>query len=401
MKTRNVTLRLFSLFILCIYNASYSNNDINRYIFTKNSTHSNSDWTIIGAGPGGIITIGLLLDLGISGSSITWIDPEFTVGRLGKYYATVPANTKTKLFVSFMQSCKTFMECKSEAINKLQEYEQEKELELAIIVKPLQDITEHLKTKVNILQGNVTGLEFEDTSWNVTVDNSKQITSENVVLATGSHPRSLHYPCEQEISLDIALNKDLLKDHISQEDSIAVIGSSHSAVLVLKFLTELKVKRIINFYKNPIQYAIDMGTWLLHNSTGLKGVAAQWAREVLEKNPPAHLIRMINTPDALQAWLPVCNKIIYAVGYERNELPLINGQNQVTYNDHSGVIAPRLFGIGIAFPEEYIDPLGNKEHRVGLNSFMEYAQRVIPQWINKETRSRLRQYEELFVIDLL
>ena len=73
-------------------------------------------WAVIGAGGAGIIVVGLLLDLGISPQQIAWIDPEFNVGRLGKYYTNVPANVKAKTFVNFLSSCKTFRECQSDAI---------------------------------------------------------------------------------------------------------------------------------------------------------------------------------------------------------------------------------------------------------------------------------------------
>ena len=222
-----------------------------------------------------------------------------------------------------------------------------------------------------------------------------------MVLATGSRPRSLDYQCTNEIGLDTALSKECLAQSVNREDSLAVVGSSHSAVLVLKFLSELQVKRIVNFYKSPLQYSVDMGAWTLHNASGLKGIAAQWAKEVLEKNPPANLMRVYNSKEARDAWLGVCNKIIYAVGFERNDLPIINGDaSEVSYDDCSGTIAPRLFGIGIAFPEKYTDPLGNVEHRVGLNSFMEYAQRIVPEWLAKE-RNRFDSFEQLFTIDVM
>lgn len=394
------------LFLALALSISFSNDHAQNSssftpIFVKTPERANdTSWTIVGAGPAGIVVVGLLLDLGIKGSEITWIDPEFNVGRLTAY-SSIPANTKNQLFINFLQACKAFQECKSEAIDRLYTYEHDKEYPLQTIVEPLQDITSYLKKKVNCLTGSITSLQFDQDCWQVTVNSQNLIRSEHVVLATGSHPRSLDYACDHEIPLDIALNKSLLAQHVSEQDSVAVVGGSHSAILLLKFLSEIKVKRIINFYKNPITYAIDMGTWLLHNANGLKGIAAEWAREVLEKNPPANLIRIYNTPESLQAWLPVCNKIIYAIGYDRNELPTINGSSDITYDDRSGTIAPRLFGIGIAFPELHTDPLGNQEHRVGLNSFMDYAQRVIPQWMTKEVRSRLASFEQLFCIDLL
>lgn len=358
-------------------------------------------WAVVGAGPAGIITVGLLRDLGISDDQIAWIDPEFNVGRLGEYYTNVPSNTKTKLFVNFIKACRTFQECKSEHIEKLYSYDQEIEYPLQIIVDPLRDITAYMRSKVTSVQDTIQSLYFENDQWHITTPSNLHLVANHVVLATGSHPRSLEYECHHEIALDVALNKCALAQVVNAEDCLAVIGSSHSAILVLKFLSELPVKRIINFYKNPLQYSVDMGTWTLHGANGLKGIAAQWAQEILEKSPPANLVRLYNCKEARDAWLCTCNKIVYAVGFERNDLPLINGTaNEIAYDDDSGVIAPRLFGIGIAFPERYTDPLGNVEHRVGLNSFMEYAQRVVPQWLMKE-RSRFSSFEQLFMIDLM
>lgn len=375
-----------------------------QYIFTNQNSQAHSTWAIVGAGPAGITVLGLLLDLGINPSDIYWIDPEFNVGRLGKYYGEVPANTKNKLFINFMEACKTFSQCKTPALDALFALDPEKEFSLSTIVQPLQDLTDYLKPIIKSVQGSITSLDFDEDMWHIGLqeNNSRtKITATHVVLATGSRPKTLDYNCKQTIPLDIALSKTALAQEVTAEDTVAVVGSSHSAILLLKFLSELSVKRIINFYKKPLLYAIDMGTWILHNANGLKGETAQWAKEVLEKNPPANLVRIHNNQATRDAWLPLCNKIIYAVGYERNDLPTVNGASTVTYDDHSGIIAPRLFGIGIAFPEGYIDPLGNQEHRVGLNSFMEYAQRVVPQWLTKDIRARLAGFEQLFTIEML
>lgn len=400
---KKIHTTFFGFLALCIlFFTEIAGNHEKHYshIFVKNNqTVYDSSWTIIGAGPAGIIVVGLLLDLGIKPSDITWIDPEFNVGRLSAY-ANVPANTKTQLFINFIESCKTFQQCNSPAVKRLYTYQPDKEYPLHIITEPLQDITTYLLSKVNGIRGSLEALQFDDNCWHVGIEKNS-IKSEHVVLATGSHPCCLNYPCEKQIPLDIALNKNLLEQQVCCDDSIAVIGGSHSAILLLKNLCELRVKRIINFYKKPIQYAVDMGTWMLHNANGLKGIAAEWARDVLEKTPPANLIRLYNCPETIDAWLPVCNKIIYAIGFERNSLPPINNSNDITYDDRSGIIAPRLFGIGIAFPEQYTDPLGNQEHRVGLNSFMDYAQRVLPLWISQETRSRLAFFDQLFTIEVL
>ena len=62
------------------------------------------NWTVIGSGPCGVATIGRLVDIKDNKSldselvgKLTWIDPSFTVGRMGQYYRNVPANTLNKV----------------------------------------------------------------------------------------------------------------------------------------------------------------------------------------------------------------------------------------------------------------------------------------------------------------
>ena len=159
-----------------------------------------------------------------------------------------------------------------------------------------------------------------------------------------------------------------------------------------------------------------MGGWYMNAYDGLKGITAQFAREVLEgANPPENIIRVFNDEENRDHYLPECDKIIYSVGYQANDLPLVGDYENAQYDDKTGIIAPRLFGIGIAFPEYYCDPLGKTDHRVGLTSFMEYAQRIIPQWLAglgdiarqqkndllRHRKAMLEKYEELFFIDVL
>ncbi|OGB83865.1 hypothetical protein A3F66_02455 [candidate division TM6 bacterium RIFCSPHIGHO2_12_FULL_32_22] len=358
-------------------------------------------FTVVGAGPAGITVVGLLLDLCIPASDITWIDRKFNVGDLSNY-PTVSANTKNRLFIDFLSRCKAFKEVACSEMDKLRELELDKEYPLETIIRPLQILTKFLKGKVNSIQGDLESLFFKDDNWNLKV-NGQMIVSSHVILATGSHPRkiALNNYHVKEISLIDALDKNSLQAVVSQDDTIGVVGNAHSAILILKSLSELNVKKIISFYKGSLKYTEDMGGWLLYSHSGLKGIAADWAKNVLEKNPPLNLLRIESSKESFDRYLPECTKVIQAIGFERNDIPY---NDKIEYSDETGVIAPRLFGIGIAFPEKYVDPLGNVEYRVGLNSFMEYAQKMLPEWIktkNCNRRDALKIFEELFEIELL
>lgn len=378
------------------------------------SEQQTTDWLIIGAGVGGIASIGVLHDLGIPFEDIIWVDSEFNVGRIGEFYTAVPANNTTQKFIDFINACATFRECEAPSIKELQEQDPHEFPELGIIAPALKDITEHIRAHARSYQGWLKDLHFENDVWCAQVGDT-YIKARHVILATGSHPRELNYGNLNTIPLDYALDKQTLATYITKDSTIGVIGGSHSGILIIKYLYELNVKKIINLYRSPIVYTYDAGGWNANAFIGLKGTTADFAREVLEgPNPPAHIIRDCNNEDNRKKYLPECDKVIYAVGYEPNETPLTYEHEHLVYNDKTGVIAPRLFGIGVAFPEQYCDPQGNLDHRVGLTSFMDYAQRIIPQWIGglgeeikhrnellRMRRKMLEQFADLFVIDIL
>lgn len=382
-----------------------------RIIYNKNSKNINSnyEWTIIGAGPAGIIAVTILLDLGINPKSIAWVDPLFNVGRIGQFYNTVTGNTANKYYINLLQSSPIIEKITKDDIAYLKTLDPDGFNTLEIISSPLQKVTKYLQDIVSIKIGYTESLEFFDSMWHVTVQQN-QFSSKNVILATGSAPIKEKYEennFAEVIPLDYALNLEILKKIITEKDTVALFGGSHSAILILKYLSEMPVKQIFNFYRHPLLYAIDMGDWTLNSTNGLKGETAKWAREVLEKNPPTNLIRIKNTEDNRKQFLSQCTKIIYAIGYKPNLLPTIttNGipMEEIHFDPESGIIGPRLFGIGLAFPGSYYDLQGNKEQLIGLNSFMQYALYMLPEWIDIKSENYknmiIRILDELKILE--
>lgn len=328
---------------------------------------STASWTVVGAGPSGIMALGIILDSGVPAHKIVWIDPEFNVGRMGSCYQNVPGNGTVQQYLMVLKTSTLFHQVKSEAIDLLHKLPLDHTPKLKLIIDPFLDITRYFCTKVIALRATMRSLNFKNNQWHITTD-STSFCSKNVVLATGAHPRVLQYEGIEQIPLDIALDKDALAKMVTPEDTVAVIGSAHSALLVVRHLTELPVSRIINFYTNPIVYPTPMHRGIAWQETGLKGELATWTKTVLDVNPPKNLIRVRADQESLAAYLPECTKIIYAVGFERNDLPFINGDKSLyeEYDKSTGIIAPHCYGVGIAFPQEKVDPLGNVEYLVGL-----------------------------------
>jgi len=372
---------------------------INSYANTN--TVTDTEWTFIGAGASGLAFIGMLLDNGIDPQSITCVDPHFNVGRLGDYYYNVPGNTTAEHFIAFVNECETFQKISSPALDYLRNYYPFECCHLKVVIDALKDITKYLKKEIKTYTDTVSKIEFKNNKWNISLKSGTLFTSYNLILATGSHPKVLTYTnSAPTIPLDDALDKERLQNYITPEDTIALIGDSHSAMLVLKHLYELGITRIINFYLNDITYAYDMGEGNIPDYNGLKGDIAEWVFNVYEKEKPASIIRIKNNKKARKSLIPLCTKIIYAVGYERNQIPITGmDSNTLEYDPLTGVITPRLFGVGIAFPEKIIDPWGKEQFTVGIIDFLNYAQRIVPNWITKKQQtSYLAKFKHLFDI---
>jgi hypothetical protein len=374
--------------------------------------------------------MGNLLDNNIT--NILWIDPNFNAGRLSGY-TSIPSNTKIKHFKGYIERCNTFIQIVEYYKNQGEDLLHEMNsmdldhgcdlIHAANMVNSLiTGIRDFYHNEVQLVKGIVTSLSGNKispdcTQWKVTLDQGEAcFESACVIFSTGAHPHTMakeeslqlkfgktisgkQFP--EEIHLDEALNPSALKKKITSEDRVAVIGASHSAILVLKNLTELSMppKEIKNFHRRDLIYAIYYDDWILHDNTGLKGMAAVWAKEVLEAGKISYLnrIKLGKNPDEVYSThLGTCTKIIYAIGYHRNALPKIFVENEeeiedatIVYNDLNGQLLQTkdretvrtlhgLFGYGIGFPEKVTDREGNEEYAVGLLKFMKYHNKVIP-----------------------
>src|SRR5207248_4527297 len=138
----------------------------------------------------------------------------------------------------------------------------------------------YLRNKVTSIQSTITSLDRINNHW-LLVGPDCSINAQKVILAIGAEPKQLGYNMPT-IPLDDAIDQQKLATYISPDDHVAVFGGMHSAILILKYLSELSVKQITNFYMDPYFY----------DAPGLEGVTALWAKTVLEQNPPSNLSRV-------------------------------------------------------------------------------------------------------------
>lgn len=348
---------------------------------SNKNTNKTYQWAIVGAGPAGLASLGLLLDQGINSSEIIWIDPNFKVGDFGQKWGEVSSNTSVKLFLKFLTDIQSFDYQNRPSQFKLDTLNENGFSQLKEVAKPLQWVTDHLRDKINTVCTKVTHQFVENGTWHLET-NQGVFKAEKVILATGSNAKSLQMQNNiEEIDLSISLTPSRLKEKISNKDTIAVFGSSHSAMIIIKNLLDQGAKKVINFYLSPLRYALNMGDWILYDNTGLKGETAKWTRENISKQLHPQVKRYLSTKEQISQHLGQCNKAVYAIGFDQRT-PKVDNINLKEYDTSSGIIAPGLFGAGIAFPRQVTDPNGNKELNVGLFKFMNDINQVLPIWMN-------------------
>ncbi len=346
----------------------------------SHSVSSVLDWAVIGAGPAGIAAVGKLIDQGIPTQKIGWIDPHFMVGDLGQKWSHVPSNTSVNLFLRFLNECEAFNFKNRSSKFHLESLDPKETCTLKHIAEPLQWITHHLKKRVQSYQTTSMSLSLFQGHWEIKTQQGP-LYAKNGILAVGSECRTLPFVGPELINLETALDPEKLKEAIGPQDTIAVFGSSHSAILVLANLIELKAKKVINFYRSPHRYAVFLDDWILFDDTGLKGFSAKWAKEHLDGTSHRNLKRVLTSDHTFEESLALCNKAIYAVGFERRKLPILEQYEHLHYDDRTGIIAPGLFGLGIAFPQAKFNPLGHVDLQVGLWKFMDYLNSILPIWV--------------------
>ncbi|KAI1134145.1 pyridine nucleotide-disulfide oxidoreductase-domain-containing protein [Hypoxylon sp. FL0543] len=381
---------------------------------------------VVGAGAAGIAALGNLLEALGPESSIAWVDPHFQGGRINAKYREVPSNTKVCHFLAYADAVEPFREIaqttpKPNAISLLQSLPQDDTCSLQYAGDMLQMLSDGLlkNNRVSSWKGTVTSAELDptDSTWLLTVKDGtgnviQQLGTRLVIYCTGALPTVVPLPSgisrkPELLELDISLKPSLLSETLpkDREVCVGVIGASHSAVLVLMNLFTLSrnshpLLRVRWFSRaKQLKYAEDKGDWILYDNTGLKGCAAQFAREHLDGERLLHsevgkIVARIDCSggpeqetQAMLRDIPGCDYVVQAIGFSTKALPI--KQQNAKFDNHTGTFIdqttnkpiPGLHGAGIGFPERVTDPLGNVEYSVGFLKFMKFLKRVIPEWV--------------------
>ena len=373
---------------------------------TARSTPLVYDAVVIGAGPGGLTCASNLLDQGLS--KICMVDPSFTAGRINEKYREVPSNTKVGMFAQWATGTNTFLSIiesspRPNPYERLLSFDQDKGCILGDAIDVAKMLSDGLRRdpRVDSVLGRIGLISKDRNMWDLPEHNIK---AKRVVLAQGSHPKphdlANRYPHLTPLDLDICLKPSALQFAVRPGSKVGVVGSSHSAVLAMKNLYEHDKVSVVNFYRSPLLYAIYKDGWILYDNTGLKGIAADWARQVLAAEDLPRRLRRVNLKadgrpeeEIYNVELKGCTHLVSAIGYEMNSMPQIQVDRrevEPAFDPLTGKFFSAkgeqeylggLFGSGIAYPERVTDRVGNVENAVGWFKFMKFVKRVVPDWL--------------------
>jgi hypothetical protein len=326
---------------------------------------------VIGYGIAGqLLVLELLTKRNVPPSQIVILDENFLGGALATHYGSVLSNTpwsKTR------QALAEYLPWSKEAIEKGDKtYGEAQCMPVRDIAKLCLQASLKASSEVEKITTRVTDLVYKDgQGWEIDHTFGK-LTAKYVFLAHGAIEKQLNLD-KPHIPLSIALNKDLLQNHLDPEkDIVAVFGLAHSGTILLNHLRELGVQTYgIYNTDQPFLFARD------NVYDGIKEGAETIADSIL-RGEHATTTTLIpwSDPLALYKALTKATKVIYSIGFAPAKL----GSLDCRYDPATGRIGTNqnLYGYGIAFPgttmhngKSYVD--------VSVLSFQDQIRGTLPQ----------------------
>lgn len=339
-------------------------------------------WVVVGAGPAGIAAIGQLIDADIPLNKIAWIDPSFTVGDFGTAWRKVQSNTPIESFIKFYNAFRAFEFASRPQSFLIERAKPEGFCPLNIAAEPLKWITQTLRNKVISICDKVLSLKHTALGWQLYLASGRQVTTQKVILALGARARTLPYSNLITIPFTTAMNPELLNQAVHTEDTIAVFGSYQSARTVEENLAKTKAVNIIHFYRSERSFEYHVASLPLSPHIECYSIS------------PTNLITHISR----------CNKAIYAVGFTRRKIKIEGLPHDFLYDSQTGMIAPGIYGLGIAFPETIPYTMGRLNYNVSaIWPFVKYLKRIFPTWLHETVllsakESEVKQFGSKFEV---
>ncbi|KAK3298941.1 uncharacterized protein B0H64DRAFT_472144 [Chaetomium fimeti] len=452
----------------------------------------NADAIVVGGGAAGIAVVGNLLEVMPQGR-IVWIDRSFMGGSIGQLYREVPSYSPAGDFLQYAQALKLFRDIcdaapKPNVMTTLQSLDPEMTCPLHHAADMLTFISDNLiqHPRVEPVLGTVTHSVRDPKArqWTITLTPNHDIgtitpdpqqqqqdlsqqqqqqqhqhqhlhqhlqhpphsqhhpqkykhTAPLLIYCTGTRPKTTDLPLPlSRLTLDTCLSPTRLSRLLAADRprTVAVIGSGHAAVLVLRGLVGLveagshPLLRVRWFVRDGIGRGMGGGFGGIGGvgMGGGGGEAVRFAQEMLEggwlaeeggqlaeegerraeEGAGRFITRLVIPPmeaghRAMKKGLEGVDYVVEDAGFVRGRLPevrpglgVLQGPvgkpKNLVFNAPTGSFYPNggsrdhvlgLFGAGSAFPDVDRSVAGWGQPAIGVWEFMKSVQRMVPRWV--------------------
>lgn len=213
--------------------------------------------TLIGFGITGQFLLSYILEI-LPANKITIIDPDFLGGDLARYYGGIRSNTTIENKIRALDKLPLVW---SESISSLKGRGDPSEtVLLADLVTDLRKTSVRLASSCHAIYDRVEKAVWSDElkQWSLHLKSGAKHLTQIVCFCGGMSPRQEDYGIPI-IPLSIALDQERLKRLITVGQEVVVVGSAHSATLILKNLNAISNVKVTCLYRGskPFKFARD------------------------------------------------------------------------------------------------------------------------------------------------
>ena len=330
---------------------------------------THSPITLIGFGVAGQFLLSHILEV-VPGYKVTIVDPDFMGGDLARYYSAVQSNTKISQKVESISKLPSVW---SETVDALKKRGgSDDTVLLANLISDIRLTGNKLTSRCSTIYDKVSQAIWNpDTKiWTLVFASGRASQTASIVcFCTGMTPRQEDYGIPI-IPLSTALDQNALMRVVNPGQRVTVLGSAHSATLVLKHLNSIPAVTVTCIYRgSKFKFARD-GAY-----SGIKKESADIADAIL-RNEYTGLTMIKSTEiNEISKTLRKSDWIVQASGFQATfpEIIILDGATFTpAWDSNTGLDAsiPQAQAFGACVPG-VTEKDGNTFPDISLSSFVD------------------------------
>ena len=342
--------------------------------------------TLIGFGVAGQLLLSHILDI-LPAYKIAIVDPDFIGGDLARDYRSINTNTTIQQIVNSLKTNGKW----SETVTALKARGDMNDcVSIASLAEDIRQTGHKMAASCNQIYDEVLNATWDEPSklWTLTFKGKRPPHSTSVIcMCSGMSPRQEDYGIPI-IPLRIALDPHALAKTVSPGQTVTVLGSAHSATLIIKHLNSLSDVSTVCLYRGsePFRYSRD------GHYDGIKQESAVIA-DSISKGEYSRL-SLVHTGDlrGLSNALRKSDWIIQATGFNSRSIQFMDASRteiRPTWDPATGLATelPQVQAFGACVPNVTIVD-GKKFPDISVGSFID---QLVIRWPLLETMLSLRK----------